>query len=466
MAARPLRPQRRLRAERRAAPSAQDSTSATTSSSTTTACSTPRATRIAGSGSAAASSSAATRFSRARTATSRSPTARTSGSTARSFRPAASGSAATRSIAAYTYLVGGDHDAADRSRPVIEQGRRSAGIDVGDGAWIGAGATVLDGVTLGDRAVVGAGAVVRESVPAARRSSACPRGRSALGPRRAELPHGRHHDRHVCAAAHRRRPPRHRAIARAGTARRRTSRRHRHDAVESVRPPGPGVSGELADRRRHDRDGRAGRSGHLAAVSELRRPASPARVLARAHDARVLRPLGPVLLEDVAAGPRQGTRAACADPARRHLLLQAPRQEAVHDFRRGARSAGALESRPGRSAAPAATAARRTGATATATTCSSPRGCRRSSAPTCCCARSRSPRRAACAASSAATARNVAAGAPRARARAGRSRRRSPVSSRKTALVEHLARCRAVVFAPQNEDYGFVTVEAFAARRR
>ena len=118
------------------------------------------------SASAAASSSAATRSSRARTATSRSPTAPTSDSTARFSRRAACGSGRDTLIAAYTYLVGGDHDVADRGRPVIEQGRRSAGIDVGDGAWIGAGATVLDGVTLGDRAVVGAGAVVRESVPA------------------------------------------------------------------------------------------------------------------------------------------------------------------------------------------------------------------------------------------------------------------------------------------------------------
>jgi glycosyltransferase involved in cell wall biosynthesis len=31
------------------------------------------------------------------------------------------------------------------------------------------------------------------------------------------------------------------------------------------------------------------------------------------------------------------------------------------------------------------------------------------------------------------------------------------------ALVDHLARCRAVVFVPHDEDYGFVTVEAFAA---
>jgi glycosyltransferase involved in cell wall biosynthesis len=32
-------------------------------------------------------------------------------------------------------------------------------------------------------------------------------------------------------------------------------------------------------------------------------------------------------------------------------------------------------------------------------------------------------------------------------------------------LVEHLARCRAVCFPAQNEDYGFVTVEAFASRK-
>jgi glycosyltransferase involved in cell wall biosynthesis len=32
-------------------------------------------------------------------------------------------------------------------------------------------------------------------------------------------------------------------------------------------------------------------------------------------------------------------------------------------------------------------------------------------------------------------------------------------------LVEHLARCRAVAFVPEDEDYGFVTIEAFAARK-
>lgn len=68
-------------------------------------------------------------------------------------------------VAAYCYLIGGDHDFADSSRPVLEQTRRSAGVRVGTGAWLGAGAKILDGVTIGDRAIVGAAAVVREAVP-------------------------------------------------------------------------------------------------------------------------------------------------------------------------------------------------------------------------------------------------------------------------------------------------------------
>src|SRR4029453_16208035 len=69
-------------------------------------------------------------------------------------------------VAAYCYLGAGTHDMADPARPVIEQGRVSRGIDVGAGAWLGAGARILDGVTIGDQAIVGAGAVVREAVPA------------------------------------------------------------------------------------------------------------------------------------------------------------------------------------------------------------------------------------------------------------------------------------------------------------
>ena len=69
-------------------------------------------------------------------------------------------------VAAYAYVVGGDHVAGDPSRPVIEQERRSAGVVIGAGAWIGAGAKILDGVTIGDRAIIGASAVVKDDVPA------------------------------------------------------------------------------------------------------------------------------------------------------------------------------------------------------------------------------------------------------------------------------------------------------------
>jgi acetyltransferase-like isoleucine patch superfamily enzyme len=70
-------------------------------------------------------------------------------------------------LAAYCYVIGGDHDFSDPHAAVIEQGRRSAGVSIGAGAWLGAGAKILDGVAIGDRAVVGAGAVVREAVPEA-----------------------------------------------------------------------------------------------------------------------------------------------------------------------------------------------------------------------------------------------------------------------------------------------------------
>jgi acetyltransferase-like isoleucine patch superfamily enzyme len=69
-------------------------------------------------------------------------------------------------LAAYCYIVGGDHDWSDPTTPVLAQGRVSKGVVVGDGVWMGAGAKVLDGVTIGPQAIVGAQAVVRESVPA------------------------------------------------------------------------------------------------------------------------------------------------------------------------------------------------------------------------------------------------------------------------------------------------------------
>ena len=69
-------------------------------------------------------------------------------------------------MAAYSYVIGGDHDFSDPSISVLDQSRKSDGVTVGDGAWIGAGAKILDGVAVGDHAIVGAGAVVRDSVAA------------------------------------------------------------------------------------------------------------------------------------------------------------------------------------------------------------------------------------------------------------------------------------------------------------
>jgi len=68
-------------------------------------------------------------------------------------------------LAAYCYVIGGDHDFSDASRAVLEQARTSTGVRIGAGAWLGAGAKVLDGVTIGNRAVIGAAALVREAVP-------------------------------------------------------------------------------------------------------------------------------------------------------------------------------------------------------------------------------------------------------------------------------------------------------------
>ena len=69
-------------------------------------------------------------------------------------------------MAAYSYVIGGDHDFSDATKSILDQSRRSAGVAIGDGVWIGAGAKILDGITVGDGAVIGAGAVVRESVAA------------------------------------------------------------------------------------------------------------------------------------------------------------------------------------------------------------------------------------------------------------------------------------------------------------
>jgi acetyltransferase-like isoleucine patch superfamily enzyme len=68
-------------------------------------------------------------------------------------------------MAAYVYVIGGDHDFSDASKSVLAQARTSSGVSIAEGVWTGAGARILDGVSIGPHAVIGAGAVVREDVP-------------------------------------------------------------------------------------------------------------------------------------------------------------------------------------------------------------------------------------------------------------------------------------------------------------
>jgi acetyltransferase-like isoleucine patch superfamily enzyme len=68
-------------------------------------------------------------------------------------------------VAAYTYLVGGDHLYDRVDVPVLDQGRTAVGIDVGDHVWLGAHVVVSDGATIGRDAIIGAGAVVIGAIP-------------------------------------------------------------------------------------------------------------------------------------------------------------------------------------------------------------------------------------------------------------------------------------------------------------
>jgi len=68
-------------------------------------------------------------------------------------------------LASYVYLVGGDHLADRTDIPVLIQGRTSAGIEIGEGVWLGAHVSVLDGSVVGRDCIVGASAVVNGKIP-------------------------------------------------------------------------------------------------------------------------------------------------------------------------------------------------------------------------------------------------------------------------------------------------------------
>ena len=69
-------------------------------------------------------------------------------------------------IAPLVKILAVNHNFEDLTRPILEQGITARGIVIEDGAWLGAGAAILDGVRVGRGSVVGANAVVTRDVPA------------------------------------------------------------------------------------------------------------------------------------------------------------------------------------------------------------------------------------------------------------------------------------------------------------
>ncbi len=69
-------------------------------------------------------------------------------------------------IAGNCYIGGARYHLDDIERPIMTQGIYSRGpVTIGEGAWIGASATILDGVSIGRGCVVGAGSVVTTDIP-------------------------------------------------------------------------------------------------------------------------------------------------------------------------------------------------------------------------------------------------------------------------------------------------------------
>ena len=181
------------------------------------------------------------------------------------------------------------------TRAVSEQGRHSPGVRIGEGVWMGAGAKVMDGVTIGDHAIVGAGAVrdggrarVRVAVAV---GVAAREDRRDAGTR--NEPHPRRHLGPVRSASGG--PPRDRPGARAGAARRRATRpRCACTPQNRFGRQAPAYLATWLTDVGHGAGRRAGRPGDQLPLSELRRAAPGARLLAEPPDAGVLRPLGRV----------------------------------------------------------------------------------------------------------------------------------------------------------------------------
>lgn len=68
-------------------------------------------------------------------------------------------------MGANCYLIASNHAFSSKEYPIMLQGDRRRGINIGNNVWLGGGVTVLDGVTIGNNVVVAAGSVVAKDIP-------------------------------------------------------------------------------------------------------------------------------------------------------------------------------------------------------------------------------------------------------------------------------------------------------------
>lgn len=68
-------------------------------------------------------------------------------------------------IAAHGMIIAANHNFADTTRPIHQQGLTFASIVIEDDVWIGGNVTITAGVTIGRGSVIGAGSVVTKDIP-------------------------------------------------------------------------------------------------------------------------------------------------------------------------------------------------------------------------------------------------------------------------------------------------------------